>query len=559
MNQTYDELVSSITEDYLEKVDSDNPPSPATIKRELLEEINSEIKTYNKGPEDPPGSGEFPTPKKGKEKYDILKALPPSEIGRILIAVHRVCRVAFGDASDEDNCLVGAYVTEGDKLGTYDTSEKAIRRLIRQYNRQISSRDIDEVYAFLKDEAPVKKLCRNRDFVAVNNGVYDYANKTLMDFDPELVFTTKSHVNFVDGAANPHITMPDGVDWDVESWMQSLSDDPDVQLLLWQTLGAIIRPNVPWHRSVWLYSKSGNNGKGTLCRLMRNLCGEDSCASISITGFGNQYGLSALTRVSAVIVDENDTSAYLDKAAALKAVITGDPVLVDRKFKDPLNLVFHGFMVQCINALPRFKDKSDSAYRRLLLVPMEKRFEGCERKYIKDDYLGRQDVLEYVLYKLLAATDYYELVQPQACLDLLEEYKQFNDPIREFMAMVMDELKWDLVPWQFLYDLYARWFARNNSAGKPVGINPFRDEVRSLLDAYPEWSETQNAVYESGRMDVPEPLIADYDVRPWMSQTYTGNDIDKKCLPDTLGKRYRGLVRVLSDVSSSDDFSSEED
>ncbi|MDU4969824.1 MAG: phage/plasmid primase, P4 family, partial [Atopobium minutum] len=496
MNQTFDELVSSITEDYLEQVDLGNQPSPATIKRELLDEINREVNIYNKGPEDPPGSGEFPTPKKGKEKYDILKALPPSEIGHILIVVHRVCRVAFGDASDEDNCLVGVYATEGERLGTYDTSEKAIRRLIRQYNRQISSHDIDEVYAFLKDEAPVKKICRDRDLIAVGNGIYDYANKMLMDFDPELVFTTKSHVNFVDGAANPHITMPDGVDWDVESWMQSLSDDPDVRELLWQTLGAIIRPNVPWHRSVWLYSKSGNNGKGTLCRLMRNLCGEDACASISITGFGNQYGLNALTRVSAVIVDENDTSAYLDKAAALKAVITGDPVLVDRKFKDPLNLVFHGFMVQCINALPRFKDKSDSAYRRLLLVPMEKRFEGCERKYIKDDYLGRQDVLEYVLYKLLATTDYYELVQPQACLDLLEEYKQFNDPIREFMATVMEELRWDLVPWQFLYDLYARWFARNNSAGKPVGINPFRDEVRSLLVDYPGWSETQNAVYE---------------------------------------------------------------
>lgn len=393
----------------------------------------------------------------------------------------------------------------------------------------------------------------------MGNGIYDYANKMLMDFDPELVFTTKSHVNFVDGAINPHITMPDGVDWDVESWMQSLSDDPDVRELLWQTLGAIIRPNVPWHRSVWLYSKSGNNGKGTLCRLMRNLCGEDACASISITGFGNQYGLNALTRVSAVIVDENDTSAYLDKAAALKAVITGDPVLVDRKFKDPLSLVFHGFMVQCINALPRFKDKSDSAYRRLLLVPMEKRFKSCERKYIKDDYLERQDVLEYVLYKLLATTDYYELVQPQACLDLLEEYKQFNDPIREFMATVMEELAWDLVPWQFLYDLYARWFARNNSAGKPVGINPFRDEVRSLLDTYPGWSETQNAVYESGRMDVPEPMIADYDVRPWMNSTYTGRDIDKMCLPDTSGKRYRGLVRVSSAASSGDDFSSEKD
>lgn len=559
MNQTFDELVSSITEDYLEQVDLGNPPSQATIKRELLDEINREVNTYNKGPEDPLGSGEFPTPKKGKEKYDILKALPPSEIGRILIVVHRVCRVVFGDASDEDNCLVGVYATEGEKLGTYDTSEKAIRRLIRQYNRQISSHDIDEVYAFLKDEAPLKKICRDRDLIAVGNGIYDYANKMLMDFDPELVFTTKSHVHFVDGAINPHITMPDGANWDVESWMQSLSDDPDVQELLWQTLGAIIRPNVPWHRSVWLYSKSGNNGKGTLCRLMRNLCGEDACASISITGFGNQYGLSALTRVSAVIVDENDTSAYLDKAAALKAVITGDPVLVDRKFKDPLSLVFHGFMVQCINALPRFKDKSDSAYRRLLLVPMEKRFEGCERKYIKDDYLGRQDVLEYVLYKLLATTDYYELVKPQACLDLLEEYKQFNDPIREFMATVMDELKWDLVPWQFLYDLYVKWFARNNSAGKPVGINPFRDEVRSLLVDYPGWNETENPVRSTDRMDAPEPLIAEYDVRTWMNGSYTGSDIQKRCQPDILKDRYRGLVREALAVSSSDDFPSEED
>lgn len=42
-----------------------------------------------------------------------------------------------------------------------------------------------------------------------------------------------------------------------------------------------------------------------------------ACASISITGFGNQYGLSDLTRVSAVIVDENDTSAYLEDAVVL--------------------------------------------------------------------------------------------------------------------------------------------------------------------------------------------------------------------------------------------------
>lgn len=60
-------------------------------------------------------------------------------------------------------------------------------------------------------------------------------------------------------------------------------------------------------------------------------------------------------------------------------------------------------------------------------------------------------------------------------------------------------------------------------------------------------------------MDVPEPMIADYDVCTWMNSTYTGRDMDKMCLPDTLSKRYRGLVRVSSAISSGDDFSSEED
>ena len=53
-------------------------------------------------------------------------------------------------------------------------------------------------------------------------------------------------------------------DWDVESWMDDLFDDPELVELMWKILGAIIRPNVPWDKSAWFYSESGNNGKGTL-------------------------------------------------------------------------------------------------------------------------------------------------------------------------------------------------------------------------------------------------------------------------------------------------------
>lgn len=543
MEMTFNELVRSVTEDYLEQLDVDNPPMYATVERELIEAVNLEIARYNKGPEDPPGSGEFPSPKRGDAKYRLIKVLSSSQIGRILVKLHRARRIYHGKNDGTDNVSIGMYVTDGDNEGIYDVSDVHVEALVRKYNDSATTRDVAEVIAWLRSSAPAVSICDDMNLVAVNNGVYDYEHKILMGFDPEWVFLTKSHVNFVDNAPNPIIhNDSDGTDWDVESWMESLSDDPDIVDLLWKLNGAIIRPNVPWNKSAWLYSESGNNGKGTLCRLMRNLCGDGAHASIPISAFSNQFGLEALTHVSAVIVDENDTNTYLDKAAALKSVITGDPVTVDRKFKQAITVTFRGMMVQCVNALPQFKDKSDSAYRRLLLIPMEKRFEGHERKYIKGDYLNRPEVLEYVLYKLLAKTNYYELPCPAACEVLLSTYKTFNDPIREFLEDVMGHVTWSLLPWQFLYDMYVGWYARNNGSGKAEKKGNFMIRVRSLLGEYVDWEEC-GLTRVGTKMDAPEPLIAEYNLVPWMNSSYTGRDLDKRCQPDHLQDRYRGLVR----------------
>ena len=103
MEQTLNELLRTITEDYLENVDKDNPPSPSTIEREILEETNSAITTYNKGPEDPPGSGDFPYPRKGDDRFKKLRKLEPSQLAMILVALHGACRVGTnGVSADKD-------------------------------------------------------------------------------------------------------------------------------------------------------------------------------------------------------------------------------------------------------------------------------------------------------------------------------------------------------------------------------------------------------------------------------------------------------------------------
>ena len=551
MAQTYNELIRTVTEDYLGGIDMDSIPSPSVIEGELLQATNNAIQEYNLGPRDqnaPIGAKlevAYPDQKPPGERLKKLKELLPLQIALAIKQVHHAKLICWAADEGDGNYDVGVYQSEGEAKGVYDTRSDNLTRLIRRYDATISKRNVDEVVAILRAVCEVVSPCTKPDLVAVNNGLYDYGNKILMDFDPELVFTSKIGTDFVEDAPNPVIrNNEDGTDWDVVTWMDELSDDPKVVELLWQVLGAVVRPNVDWNKSAWLYSTLGNNGKGTFCTLARNLCGKGAWASIPIKAFGDDFKLESLTRVSAIITDENDTGTYLDDAAALKSIITGDPFLMNRKFKDPRSVKFRGFMIQCINSLPKLRDKSESLHRRLLVIPFEKRFEGCERKYIKGDYLNRPEVLEYVLHRILAKTDYYELDAPEATCRLLAEYREVNDPVRQFLDDILPQVAWDLLPWQFLHDLYRHWSRRNNPSGRVQSKQVFIKEVKALLPQHGiGWSSTQNPVRAPFKMDWPEPLIWEYDVTEWMNRAYRGSDPDRACVPASIKERYEGLVR----------------
>lgn len=546
---TYNGLLKSVTDNYLFGIDVDMPPSPAEVESQLLQATNSAIESYNLGPRDPnvpPGApikDAYPDARPADERIRKFRSLVPWQVAQIVKHLHHAKCVCWMNTGDDGNYDIGIYQTDGDSLGIYDTSQDALEQAVRRYHATISSRDVAEVVCVLRAECERVTCCENRDLIAVNNGIFDYKNKVLMPFDPAYVFTSKSAVDYVEGAPNPVIhNAADGTDWDVASWMGDLSDDPEVVQLLWEMLGASIRPGVSWNKSAWLYSETGNNGKGTYCTLMRNLCGDDAWASVPLKAFGEQFMLEPLMRVSAVITDENDTSTYLDDAAALKSIITGDPFLLNRKFKEPRTVRFRGFMTQCVNAYPRLRDRSESMYRRLLVVPFDKRFEGCERKYIKNDYLHRKEVLEYVLFHVLCEMDYYELSVPEACVDALNEYRMVNDPVRDFCEDVLPQAAWDLLPWTFLHDLYKCWMVRRQPQSRAESLRAFKSRVLSILDDYPEWSDSVGKVRTCNRMDAPEPLILEYDVMEWMNKDYHGQDRTKLCTVDPK-VNYRGLVR----------------
>jgi len=548
MSKTINSILEKATNDYLDSMSGQNTPAPNDTEQDLLDNIRHDIQAENA------------IRVQSKEtKLKIPEKLAPAQIADIIAYFYPVyCIMTGGEGSDKAYDLLAVYQSQGPNEGIYVTDDETIRSLIRKYNYTITTHEIEECIVKLREIVPRKELCSDRNLIAVNNGIFDYDTKQLIPFTHEQVFLSKSRVNYVFNPPNPVIhNNEDDSDWDVESWMKELSDDPEIVELLWEILGAAIRPQVKWNKSAWFYSETGNNGKGTLCELIRLLCGEGSYASIPLADMGKDFALEPLTRTSAIIVDENDVGTYIDKAASIKAIITSDVLSINRKFKTPISFKCHHFMVQCFNEMPKVKDKSDSFFRRQLFIPFTKCFTGAERKYIKHDYLHREDVLQYVLWRVLNM-NYYNLSEPKACMQALADYKEYNDPVRQFAQDFLGEARWSLLPSTLLYQAFQKWTEKNNPAGrdKIMGRNTFFNEFQRVLKDFPQWAWADNKggrdkkIKGEGCMEVYEPLLEKYELKEWMNPKYVSKftaTIEDRCTPapgQYTELYYRGAYRV---------------
>lgn len=494
--------------------------------------------------------------------------LGPAQIAQIISRTHTLVNIAPSNRySDPDTDLLTLYVDDpsSPEYGLHVPAEAQVQSLARQLNTNVTTAEMKEVMFHLRVEAPRRERDTCRDWVPVNNGIVDYRTKELLPFTPEAIFTSKSQVNYNPDAQNPvfHNT-DDNTDWDVESWMREVAGSQELAEVIWQTIGATLRPYVRWNKSAWYYSESGNNGKGSIIELARQLLGSRAYASIPLNDFSKEFALEPLTQASAILVDENDVGTFIDKAANLKAIITGDVISINRKFRSPISYQFHGFMIQCLNEFPKIKDRSESFYRRQLFIPFTKCFTGAERKYIKNDYLRRTELLEYVLWRVLNMEDYYEFNQAEETQIALSEYKSFNDPVRAFWNDHNQDFTWDLLPYSFTYDCYKKWMVETMPSSQPLGRNTFIKDIAgacakqpgeildyyldgtlTLQEAEAKWVAlgTQDKMPSAGLMVDSEPMIEQYDlVDSWGTPNFPAGSAARS-IPNPK-RYYAGLVRA---------------
>lgn len=493
------------------------------------------------------------------EKWKKPDALNHRQIADVMLKIFHIHNVKVcGDIGGGKKTVLMIYVDdlvvsccgkEYESLkGTYSSDRKIIESVISVLNACAEPRVFDSTIRTLERNATTVARCEE-DYSPMNNCIFVHKTKSTIPFSPDIVITSKARINYNPNAKSVTIKNPDGSSWDWDSQLKEIScGDIEIEDALRKTVACALRPYKRWKKAIFLYGENGCNGKGTYLEAIRNIVGPDNCCSIPVADFGKDFMTEPLLTSSCVLTDENDTDAFAKNCAVFKAVVTNDPTSIRPIFGSPITFQFRGIVIECFNSLYRGADNSDSFWRRNLWISMSANLKDKENPLIKEDYLQRVEVLEYIAKQALEL-DFDELPEPKCSLALLDEVKMMNSPIRQFWSEISPDIEnWNLLPFTFLYELYKAWYHRFVPSGTLTGKTTFVNELMNTIKDDEDWyceDKTRQIRVTKDNMNGPEHLIAEYGLTDWMSKTYKGSDLDKKCIP-VLKDKYTGLQRKIT-------------
>ena len=327
----------------------------------------------------------------------------------------------------EDTSIIYSY---NFSEGIYTGQEAYINRAIAKLEFRFDPRKYTQVYKFLKTQLPFLPRLESKNLIAVNNGVFNNKGKQLEIFNADYFITSKLATRYNKNAINNYLAIRDTY-FDVDKWFQSIANgDEELVKLLWEIVNEAINPNHTREKMAILYGE-GNNGKGTFQAMLTNLIGIENISTLTPHDFSGEFKLEMLQGKVCNIGDDI-SNKYLDDVSNLMSIVTGDPVAVNRKGKSVITARFKLLNIFSANKLPKVRNKSQGAYRRLLIIPFNADFNGqVQDRRIKEEYLKNKIILEYILYKALYL-DFEKFSTTKATDEMLEEYKEDNDYLYSF-------------------------------------------------------------------------------------------------------------------------------
>lgn len=394
--------------------------------------------------------------------------------------------------------------------GTYKASQRVLKKLATCIERTLTTRQLTEVMNYLFLDSHRLNETRSKWLIPVNNGIYNQHTHQLEPFSPKHVFRHKIMTDY-----NANATEPSFNGWQLSEWFQQIAGgDRDKLLLLWQTISAVVNPNLTTDVAIFLVDNGqGRTGKSTFERLLENLVGAGNYGSLKLKEFEDDFKLASATGKALLIGDDNNPNDYNRTSENFKSVATGENILINPKGIPPFNYRFNNFIIQSMNGIPRFNDTTDALFRRFRVIMFNHQYQAtAANKRIKDEYIKDQRLLEFVLKKSLSMTP--NVLQDTAeSREIIKDIKEDNDSVDHFIENYLPELESTRIPVSFLFKFFLAAMEYENNPQK-IKQNTFTRRAKPLMEDK-GWEYSRNNLapllkWESSDMDKLNELDIHY-------------------------------------------------
>lgn len=270
--------------------------------------------------------------------------------------------------------------------------------------------------------------------------------------------------------------------WD-EFLARNLEGDCERIALLQEWAGYCLTPDTTMQKFLLMVGK-GCNGKSVACGALRALLGKDNVSHVPLEQFRDKFSLYGTLGKLANIVPE---IGEIEKVAEgqLKAFASGDPMPFEAKNLMAIQAVPTAKLVFATNNLPRFLDRTDGIWRRILLLPLRVQIQQSEKMPGMDqaDWWAKQDQLSGMLNWALEGRRRLlqegKFTESAVCKDALGAYRKESDPTRQFLEETCVGDSTGVLDKDVLRRNYNGWCDLNKC--RPLGPSKFGEAVNEVF------------------------------------------------------------------------------
>jgi putative DNA primase/helicase len=260
-------------------------------------------------------------------------------------------------------------------------------------------------------------------FLNLENCILDTSQLKTLDHSPDILCTVRVPISLDENAKCPL--------W--EKTLAEILPNAELQLLMQEVFGYCLTADVSMQKA-FLWLGCGSNGKSLVATVLENLVGGENVSSLQLHEFGMRFKVSTLQGKLLNIAAEVEKKVSISDGI-LKAIISGDPVVLEKKFHNPTKMRPFCKILGVSNDFPTNSDGSHGFFRRWTIVPFERQFDEDSQ----DKTLAKRIISEELPGILLWALDgldrlkkYQRFTEPQVCKDKLLEFRKVSDPILSF-------------------------------------------------------------------------------------------------------------------------------